>query len=166
MKFIIDGQVVLLRAPEGPLAAYIKRFAGSLSEQGYAPDSIHRQVFIGTCFSRWLKHQGVALRSITSEHPPRYLRYRARRARPSQGDAAALSHLLTFLRGEGAIPAEKVAARRFTPVERCTEAYELYLRDVRGLAKATIVNYVPFICVFLKDRFGDGTVDSVTPLRQ
>jgi site-specific recombinase XerD len=86
------------------------------------------------------------------------LRYRARRARPSQGDAAALSHLLTFLRGEGAIPAEKVAARRFTPVERCTEAYELYLRDVRGLAKATIVNYVPFVCLFLKDHFGDGTV--------
>lgn len=158
MKFSIDGQVVLLRAPEGPLAAYIKRFAGSLSEEGYAPASIHRQVFIGTCFSRWLKHRGVALRSITPEHPPRYLRYRARRARPSQGDAAALSHLLTFLRGEGAIPAEKVAARRFTPVERCTEAYELYLRDVRGLAKATIVNYVPFVCLFLKDHFGDGTV--------
>lgn len=69
-----------------------------------------------------------------------------------------VSHLLTFLRGEGAIPAEKVAARRFTPVERCTEAYELYLRDVRGLAKATIVNYVPFVCLFLKDHFGDGTV--------
>jgi integrase/recombinase XerD len=158
VKFSIDGQVALLRAPEGPLAAYIKRFAGSLSEQGYTPDSIHRQVFIGTCFSRWLKHRGVALRSITSEHPPRYLRYRARRARPSQGDAAALNHLLTFLRGKGAIPAEKVAARRFTPVERCTEAYELYLRDVRGLAKATIVNYVPFVCLFLKDHFGDGTV--------
>lgn len=158
MKFSIDGQVVLLRAPEGPLAAYIKRFAGSLSEQGYALDSIHRQVFVGACFSQWLKHQRVPLGSITSEHPPRYLRYRARRARPSQGDAAALSHLLTFLRGEGAIPAEKVLAHRFTPVERCTEAYELYLREVRGLAKATIVNYVPFVCTFLKDHFGDGTV--------
>ena len=157
MKFTIDdSQVVLLRAPEGPLAAYIKRFAGSLSEQGYALDSIHRKVFIAGCFSQWLKQQGIALRSITSEHPPRYLRYRARRARPSQGDAAALSHLLTFLRGEGAIPAENVSHRRLTPAERCTEAYELYLRDVRGLAKATIVNYGPFICTFLKDRFGDG----------
>ena len=50
MKCIIDGQVVLLRAPEGPLAAYIKRFAGSLSEQGYAPDSIHRQVLARRVF--------------------------------------------------------------------------------------------------------------------
>ena len=158
MQFSIDGQVVLLRAPEGPLAAYVKRFAGCLSEQGYALDSIHRKVFIAAYFSQWLKHQGVALRSITSEHPPRYLRYPARRARPSQGDAAALSHLLAFLRGEGEIPAEKVSARRLTPAERCTEAYELHLREVRGLAKATIVNYTPFVCLFLKDHFGDGTV--------
>ena len=101
MKYIIDGQVVLLRAPEGPLAAYIKRFAASLSEQGYASDSIHRQVLIAVGFSQWLKREEVALRSITSEHPPRYLRYRARRTRPSQGDAAALNHLLAFLRGRG-----------------------------------------------------------------
>jgi site-specific recombinase XerD len=31
----------------------------------------------------------------------------------------------------------------------------MYLREVRGLAEATIVNYVPFVASFLKDRFGD-----------
>ena len=51
MKFSIDGQVVLLRAPEGPLAAYIKRFAGSLSEQTWvcpgfdSPAGFSRYVF-------------------------------------------------------------------------------------------------------------------------
>lgn len=156
MRYIVDGQVVLLRAPEGPLAAYIKRFAASLSEQGYASDSIHRQVLIAVGFSQWLKRQEVALRGITSEHPSRYLRYRARRARPSQGDAAALNHLIALLRGQGVIPAEKISVRRLTPGERCTAAYELYLREVRGLAEATIINYVPFICEFLEERFGDG----------
>jgi hypothetical protein len=156
MRYNVDGQVVLLRAPEGPLAAYIKQFAASLSDQGYATDSIHRQVLIAVGFSQWLKRQDVALRSITPEHPSRYLRYRARRARPSQGDAAALNHLLTLLRGHGAIPAEKISVRWLTPAERCAEAYKIYLRDVRGLAKATIVNYVPFICTFLDDRFGGG----------
>ena len=29
---------------------------------------------------------------------------------------------------------------------------------MRGLAKAAIVNYAPFVCLFLKDHFGDGTV--------
>lgn len=156
MRYTVDGQVVLLRAPEGPLAAHISRFAASLREQGYTSDSVHRQVLIAVGFSQWLKRQQVALPGITSEHPPRYLRYRARRARPSQGDAAALNHLLALLRGHGAIPAERIPARRLTPRERCTEAYELYLREVRGLAEATIVNYVPFVREFLKDRFGDG----------
>jgi integrase/recombinase XerD len=155
VKCIIDNQVILLRVPEGPLAAYIKLFAGSLRQQGYALESIHRQVLIAAGFSRWLKHQGVVLRSITSDHLPRYLRYRTRRVRPGRGDAAALSHLLAFLRGEGTIPAERVSARPLTPAERCAQAYERYLREVRGLAKATIVNYVPFVASFLKDRFGD-----------
>lgn len=156
MRYIVGGQVLLSRAPEGPLAAYIKRFAASLSEQGYASDSIHRQVLIVVGFSKWLKQQEIVLRSITSEHPSRYLRYRARWARPSQGDAAALNHLLALLRELGTIPAEKISVRRLTPGERCTKAYEVYLREVRGLAEATIVNYVPFICKFLKDRFGVG----------
>ena len=155
MKCVIDSQVVLLRTPEGPLAAYVKPFAGLLREQGYARDSIQRQVMLTACFSRWLNYQGVPLRNITSEHPPRYLRYRARRARPSHGDAAALTHLLTFLRGEGFIPNE-AQPRPLNPTERWTQAYEVYLRDVRGLAGATIVNYVPFVARFLKDRFGDG----------
>jgi integrase/recombinase XerD len=156
VKCIINNQVVLSRAPEGPLASHIGPFARSLSEQGYALNSIHQQVLLAACFSRWLKQLGVALRSITSDHPPRYLRYRARQVRPYLGDAAALRHLLDFLRSEGVIPAEKISARPLTPAERCTQAYEHHLREARGLASSTIVNYVPFIRSFLEDRFGDG----------
>ena len=158
MKCIINNQVVLSRAPEGPLASHIGPFARSLSEQGYALNSIQRQVLLAACFSRWLEQLGVALRSITSDHPPRYLRYRARQVRPYLGDAAALRHLLDFLRSEGVIPAEKMSARPLTPAERCTQAYEHHLREARGLASATITNYVPFIRSFLEDRFGDGAV--------
>ena len=45
MKCIINNQVVLSRAPEGPLAAQIGSFAESVSKQGYSLASIHRQVF-------------------------------------------------------------------------------------------------------------------------
>jgi site-specific recombinase XerD len=158
VKCIINNQVVLSRAPEGPLASRIGAFASSLSEHGYSLSSIQRQVLLAACFSQWLKQQGVALRSITSDHPPRYLRYRARQLRPSLGDAAALKHLLEFLRCEGVIPAEKMSACPLTPAERCTQGYEHHLREARGLASATITNYVPFIRRFLEDRFGDGPV--------
>jgi len=77
MKCILDNQIVLSRAPEGPLAAHIEPFARSLREQGYGLDSTQRQVLLAMCFSRWLEKQGVSLRRLSSEHPPRYLRYRA-----------------------------------------------------------------------------------------
>lgn len=151
MKYFIDKGIVLSRTPEGPLALHIGPFAASLREQGYAMVSIHRQVLLAACFSRWLQKRAVSLRSITSDHPARYLRYRMRKVQRGRGDTAALGHLLAFLRSERVIPAEKIPTRRLTSVERCLQAYEHYLRETRGLAKATIINYVPFIRSFLED---------------
>jgi integrase/recombinase XerD len=155
----INDQVVLSRAPDGPLAKYIGMFAKSQGAQGYAPYSIRRHVMLATCFSRWLEKTGVPLHHISSDHPSQYLRYRARRLHPVGGDTAALRHLIDFLRSEGAIAAEKVPPQRLTPVERCAQTYWQYLAEARALATATMVNYVPLIRGFLKDRFGDGPVN-------
>ena len=158
MKCIIGNQVVLSRPPEGPLAAQIGSFAKSVSEQGYSLASIHRRVLLAACFSRWLKQKGVGLRSICSDHLVQYLRYRARHRRPCQGDAAALRHLIDFLRREGLVPGEKRPTRQQTPAERCAEAFGQYLLEERALAHTTIINYVPFIRCFLEGRFGTGRV--------
>lgn len=158
MKCIIDGHVVLSRVPEGPLAPHIDLFAESLREQGYAMNSIHRQVLMAACFSRWLGQHRVGLRSIASGHAARYLRYRVQRVRPQAGDAAAIRHLIGFLRREGVVPAEEMSNPRLTPAKQCVRGYEQYLRETRALADATVINYVPFIHDFLKDRFGNDTV--------
>lgn len=158
MKCIINNQVVLSRALEGPLAAHIGPFAQSQSAQGYARSSIHRQVLLAARLSHWLQQQGVALRHVSSGHLSRYLQGRTRRARSRQGDAAALRYLLDFLCREGVIAAEKIAARRPTAAEGYAHEYAEYLRDARALARTTIINYVPFIRGFLTDRFGAGPV--------
>ena len=156
MNFVVNNQVVLSRVPEGPIAAYIGSFSDSLSALGYARYSIHRQVWLAACFSHWLKSKGVRVHSINSVHAAQYLRFRYRHQRPCAGDTAALRHLVDFLRREGVTPLEKITVCRLTPVENCTRAYEKYLREARALAKATIVNYVPFVRDFLNDCFGDG----------
>lgn len=158
MKWSIDNQIVLSREPEGPLAAHIEPLARSLLEKGYAKGSIYRHALLAAYFSRWLKQQGIALSSLSSDHPPRYLQYRSRRVLIHPGDAAALTHLLEFLRLKGVIPVERIPVRPLSPAERCAQAYAQYLREARALATATIVNYVPFIRGFLTDRFGDGIV--------
>jgi site-specific recombinase XerD len=62
------------------------------------------------------------------------------------------------LRREGVIPTEKISVQRLTPIEHFVQAYEQGLSEVRALARATLVSYVPFIRDFLKDRFGEGRV--------
>jgi integrase/recombinase XerD len=129
-----------------------------LNSRGYAPHYVHHQVRLAACFSLWLKRNGVRLQGITSDHPTLYLRYRYRRQWPWQGDAASLRNLIEFLRREEVIPAAEVAVRRLTAIEHCTQAYVTYLREARALARATIVNYVPFIRDFLANCFDDGRV--------
>jgi site-specific recombinase XerD len=155
---MITDQLVLSRTPEGPLSAYIKPFADWLSAQGYALQSMHRQVHLAACFSRWLQRQGVALPHLIADHAALYLRDRTRQVKPRSGDAAALQHVMGFLHHEGVVPPETVSVRRRTPAALWTQQYAHHLREVRGLAEATIVNYVPFIDRFLQERFADGPV--------
>lgn len=81
MKCVINHEVVLSRAPDGPVAAHIGAFARSQSTQGYTRSSIHRQVLLAAGFSQWLKQQGVALLHIDCDHTSLYLRDRARQVR-------------------------------------------------------------------------------------
>ena len=158
MKYVINDQLVLSQVPEGPFAGYLGQFAQSLNQQGYTPRYVHRQVMLAACFSRWLKQTEVPRHCIISAHPARYLRFRYRRRRPNRGDTAALCHFIEFLRRERAIPVAKNPTPQLTPAEQCVQAYQQYLHEERVLAQATIINYVPFIDRFLKERFGAGPV--------
>ncbi|OXC73393.1 Mobile element protein [Caballeronia sordidicola] len=158
MKYTIHDQVILSRAPEGPLAAHLVAFANAISAQGYSAQSMKQQVRIAACFSQWLKQTGVGVKDICYDHAIRYLRYRARHVQPYLGDRSALRHVIDFMRSEGVIPCDKIVARRVPPAEICAQAYAEYLRDAQALAETTIINYVPFIRDFLHHCFGDGKV--------
>ena len=157
MSYIVDGDIRLSQPPTGPLAAQIEGFAKWARDQGYARCSRCLQVRLAACFSRWLGQQATSGRRVSAEHSARYLRSRGRRIKIHRGAAAALRQFLDFLQIEGVIPAEKVA-RRLSPVEQETQAFEAYLRNDRMLADATIGYYVPFLRRFLANRFGKGRV--------
>jgi len=158
MKYVINDQIVLSRVPEGPLAAYLCSFATFINSQGYCLYSIHRQVRLAAGFSQWLQQKGIEVRCMTTNHAVQYLHDRAKQVKICRGDAAALQHLIDFLRHEGVIPTKEVSVRRVTPVERLTQAYAQYLRETKALAEATIHNYVPFIRRFLQNHFTDSPV--------
>ncbi|WP_457662640.1 site-specific integrase [Sinorhizobium medicae] len=144
------------------MASYIVPFAEWLGDRGYGLVSMRNQVLMAAGFSKWLGHKGIELSDISGDHARRYLLDRAQR--PKLGDAAALRHLLAFLRSQNAIAEEIEADHNPSPVEQHVQAYEWYLRDARALARETIINYRPVVREFLNYRFGDGEV-SLAQLR-
>jgi integrase/recombinase XerD len=137
----------------------LSSFAQDLKKEGYKRAYLRRHVMLAACFSQWLKKRRVPLSKICSADAKRYLRDRHRSQRESRGDRSAFDHLLTFLRARKVIQPEQVSNVLPFPFERCAHAYGEYLKRDRALAKATIINYVPFILDFLKERFGTGPVD-------
>jgi integrase/recombinase XerD len=158
MKIIIDGEIVLSRPLEGPLAAHITAFAKWARAQGYARRSRYRQVLLAACFSRWLGRQAVSVCRVSSEQLTRYLRSRMRHVQIHRGDAAALRQFLDFLRRQDVVPKQKIPPGRLTPIERVVQAFERYIRNERALSEAAVINYVPVARKFLADRFGNGSV--------
>ena len=158
MKYYINECIFLLQEPEGPLVAFLEGFARSLRAAGYAACTIHRKVLLAACFSRWLGQREVGLSDLASEHPVQYLDDRARHLRPVCGDAAALRHLLDYLRLEGVISAGNPSVHPRNGANCLLSAYADYLRDMCGLKAATVDAYAPFVLRFQQHCFGDGEV--------
>lgn len=158
MRYRLDEQIVLSGVPEGPFAKHLRSYATSLRLQGYEAHYLQRQVMLAARFSQWLGRRRLTAWRVDSKHVSRYLRCRHRQRRASGGDVPSLRHFMAYLRGLRAIPPEKTAAIAIVPADGCTRGYEQYLRQDRALCRATIINYVPFVRDFLKDRFGDGAV--------
>jgi integrase/recombinase XerD len=158
MKCMVNDDLLLSRPLEGPLASHIAGFAMWARDEGYSLPSQHQKNLLAACFSRWLGQKAISVRQVSSEHPARYLRSRARHVQIHRGDAHALRQFINWLRRQGLASAEKIPAPRLIPVERVVLAFDRYLRNERMLAEATAIHYLPFVRGFLADQFGDGPV--------
>ena len=158
MNHIKDRQLVRSQWRTGPLATWLEPFAQWLQTKGYAFTTIRRKILLVSGFSLWLKHEEITLTNLSSSHRHQYLQHRWQRLSPNKNDRYALQQFTDFLQQKGALPIQKSNISPATDVELCIQVYENHLRQMRGLAKATIKNYVRFVRCFLQHRFGSGKV--------
>jgi integrase/recombinase XerD len=156
VKYVVTDQVVLMRAPQGPVAEYVRPFGNWAKQQGYKLAALRQRIRLAAGFSCWLGERAFCVRAIGSQHCAQYLRGREQRI--YTGDRVALRQFVEFLRCHGVITAEQAPAARLTPAVQCAHAFGRYLREERLLSEASQINYVPFIRDFLADRFGHGPV--------
>ena len=64
MKYPVNDRVVLMRPPEGPLAALIRPFSDWVVGQGYALAPLRQRVRIAADLSCWLGKRALRLSDI------------------------------------------------------------------------------------------------------
>jgi site-specific recombinase XerD len=146
------------RLRQGPLSEHLDAYAATVAEQGYAHDSIGRQIVAIADFSRWLKRKHVEIDALDHQAVNRFLHLRRRQQRVGRGDAKALDRMLSMLRQKGIVkpyqPALADNAR-----SRIAAEFHSYLLQELGRSPLTAKNYLPFINQFLIERFKNKTPD-------
>jgi integrase/recombinase XerD len=100
-------------------------------------------------FNRWLQSNGLVAEQIDSLMLERHVRCLRKSGKLRRGDAAALGRLWRILRpGEVQPPSSPPTACQIV-----LRQFQLYLRQERGLAEATIACYTPVVRAFLAECF-------------
>lgn len=153
--FVGPDTARILRA--GPLGEHIDGFVAVLGAGGYVPGSIQTKVLVAAQLGRWLRRRGLGIRDLDEARVSEFLRCRRRRYRGYPAAQTALVQLLGHLRTIGVL-ARVVVLRERGTTALIEERYATYLREERGLAPATLINYWALVQRFLGDRFDKGPV--------
>ena len=146
----------IARLRQGPLSEHLDAYAAAVAEQGYAHQSISRQIVAIADFSRWLKHKHIEIESLDDGVVGRFLGLRRRQQRVGRGDPRALNRMLSLLRQKGIVkPCQPPVADNAR--SNITVGFHYYLLQDLGRSASTVRNYVPFIDRFLLERFHDRT---------
>jgi site-specific recombinase XerD len=140
------------------LVPHLSAFAASLRDNGYATTTMQSKLGLLTDFAQWLERRGIPISEVDERRAEAFIRGRQRAGRLHRGDRETLKQFLSHLRSRHIIPSPVGPICDNSRLTDILNRYETHLRSERGLATATIVNYVPFARKFLVERFQDRTV--------
>jgi site-specific recombinase XerD len=127
----------------------LRRFASSLTEQGYAENTLREKVKLLAKCGEWLKRNGLAVADLDEPLVETFLK---RRHRVHRGDSKTLQQFLDHLRRQNVVPARNLPPDR-SPLAQILNRYETHLSTERGLVAHTIQEYQSFVREFLLERF-------------
>ena len=142
----------------GPLSAYLDAFAQKLSDLGYAKDTGQDQLHTVARLSRWMISRNFPAEKLDEQVTKQFLQERQRQRGMRHTEPNTLTLLLEHLRQEGVVspPAPSVGEDGLALVQR---DFERYLLRERGLAAATVRNYLSVSRTFLTTHFNEQTAD-------
>jgi len=146
------------RDPEyGPLGRYVETFQDTLLACGYAAATIRHKVRLVRHLNHWLHQEQLSPKDLDEQRIAGFLRYWRKSHSIHLGDQLTLKNLLGWLRESGITPVLALQ-EEVSDLDRLLEDYARHLRQERGLAPATLRNYLPSVRRFLQGRFGANAV--------
>jgi site-specific recombinase XerD len=142
----------------GPLSGYLDGFARQLSEYGYAIDTGQQQLRMVSHLSQWMGRRDLQAHDLSEPVLNRFLADRRRQGRLRNTDPRALGWFLEHLRRTGVV--ERTPPLPADGMRGALEGdFERYLLQERGLAAATIGNYLRVARTFLTTHFDEEMAD-------
>lgn len=137
---------------DNPLVSHLAPFATSLVENGYVKSSVQSKLSLLACCGQWLKRRRLSITDFDDQIAERFIAYKRRTGRVHRGNRETLLQFLDHLRKRDVIPGPPSTCDD-SPLAAILTRYERHLRSERGLAAATVINYLPCIRKFLIERF-------------
>lgn len=132
-------------AVSGPLAPLVDDLREEWAARGYTPRSIRDHLYVVSRLSRWLEARGVAADGLTAAVVEEFFRLRKAQGRRTWLTWRSVSVLLGCLGIECGVDGLATA----TPCAALLASYRDYLLAERGLATATVAQYLRRARVFL-----------------
>jgi site-specific recombinase XerD len=155
LEEFLERLAVDKRSRGNPLVPHLSPFAASLVENGYADTTTQAKLWLLSDFGQWLARRGLAAMNLDERLVKRFINDRRRKGRLQRGDGETLRQFLVHLRGCNVAPGPEPILDD-SPLAEILNRYERHLRSERGVATATVVNYLPFARKFLVERFPEG----------
>ena len=141
------------RMRNGRIGKFLDAFSDQLQVQGYDSTYLQMKLRCAAAFDVWLSRAGKPLTLVDDAVGQRFLHTRRRNGHLRCGDGRTIRDLLSYLRRCSAIPDVPTGVDR-SATARVTRAFEVYLRDERGVVASTISAYLAIARAFLRERFG------------
>jgi integrase/recombinase XerD len=127
----------------------LRRFMTSLTEQGYADQTVRAKLQLLTKLEQWLRRNRLSIRNLDEQLVGAFLKHRKR---VQLGNLKTLQQFLDHLRKSGIVPDRELVPDQ-SPLAALLKRYEEYLRSERGLVTITIRDYKASARTFLAERF-------------
>jgi site-specific recombinase XerD len=147
--FIDPGLLDRLRV--GPLASHLDAYLKRIEQEGFLPSSVPMQMYAIARFSKWLQIWQPDLHQLDESAVERFLQRDP--GVVHRRESAPVRRFLAMLREIGLTAAKPPEPRSCQ--QRFIDEYRRYLLLERGLAEASLLNYVPFVEQLLSSRFDE-----------